>query len=81
VSYRIFNGAEWVDPRHPAPAKPPIGVMPRSVWEEHRIRALAGAIGRAMAHSEARATVFHVGNVRDWAAEIVDLCQRMEGRR
>lgn len=66
-------------PAQPAPEKPPIGVMPRRVWEEQRIRALAGAIGRAMGHSEACATMFHVAHVRDWAAEIVDLCERMWG--
>ena len=81
MSYRMFDGAEQVDPRQPAPAKPPIGVMPRRVWEEQRIRALAEAIGRAIGHGEACATVFNVAHVRDWAAEIVDLCERMEGNQ
>ena len=66
-------------PAQPVPSKPPIGVMPRRVWEEQRIRELAKAIGRAMEHSAVCATTFHAGNVRDWAAEIVDLCERMEG--
>lgn len=65
-----------IDYRHP---KPPLGVMPRRVWEEQRIRALAEAIVRTVGHGDACATVFRADYVRDWAAEIVDLCQRMEG--
>lgn len=75
VSYRI----RAPHPAQSAPAKPPLGVMPRRLWDEQRVCALASAIARATSRGETCATAFHVGNVRDWAAEIVDLCERMEG--
>lgn len=65
--------------QHP---KPPIGVMPRRVWEEQRIRALAEAIVRRMGHEEPTiASVFDLAHVHDWAAEIVELCERHGGQQ
>ena len=74
----VSNAGERLEKAEPV--KPPIGVMPRRVWEEQRIRALAEAIVRVVGHGEACATVFRADYVRDWAAEIVDLCERMEGK-
>ena len=54
---------------------------PRRVWEEQRIRALAQAIVRCMGHEEPTvASVFNLAHVRDWAAEIVGLCDRHGGQ-
>lgn len=62
---------------HPEHPKPPIGLPPRRVWEEQRIRALAEAIVRRMGHQEPTvASVFDLAHIHDWAAEIVDLCER-----
>ena len=58
----------------------PATLPPRRVWEEQRIRALAKAIVRRMGHEEPKvATVFDLAHVRDWAAEIVELCERNSG--
>ena len=55
--------------------------MPRRVWEEQRIRALAEAIVRRTKNGDASMGVFGLAHVNEWAAEIVELCQRMEGGR
>ena len=62
-------------------AKPSIGVMPRRIWEEQRIRALGEAIVRRMGREEPMvASVFDLAHIRDWAAEIVELCDRHGGQ-
>lgn len=61
--------------------KPSIGAMPRRIWEEQRIRALGEAIVRRMGHEEPMvASVFDLAHIRDWAAEIVELCDRHGGQ-
>lgn len=55
---------------------------PRRVWEEQRIRALAEAIVRRMGHEEPTvASVFNLAHIQDWAAEIVELCERHGGQQ
>lgn len=55
---------------------------PRRVWEEQRIRALAQAIVRRMGHEEPMvASAFDLAHVHDWAAEIVEICQRNGGQQ
>ena len=62
-------------------AKPSIGVMPRRIWEEQRIRALGEAIVRRIGHEEPMvASVFDLAHIHDWAAEIVELCDRHGGQ-
>lgn len=63
-------------------ASPSVGVMPRRVWHEQRIRALGEAIVRRMGHEYPTvASVFDLAHIRDWAAEIVELCERCGGQQ
>lgn len=63
-------------------AKANQSLPPRRVWEEQRIRALAQAIVRRMGHEAPMvASSFDLAHVHDWAAEIVELCERNGGRQ
>lgn len=83
------GGSAHAGPRHQAGAGSGVATrlfvgldtMPPRVRQEQRIRALAEAIVRRMGHDAPMvASTFNLAHIRDWAAEIVDLCERHGGQ-
>lgn len=55
------------------PQKPPLGVMPRRLWLEHRSWDLLNALIRYSEHQQALTRWTHADEMREWSQELADI--------
>ncbi len=64
----------WLTPMpEPANSRPPLGVMPRTIWLKHRASALAGAIEASLEHSSRTGGRPVAELLGEWATELANI--------